>query len=110
LANMDPVQLDDYLRTVEIVAHTKSSITNRAALRKDIESARERGYAIAREEMIPGLAALGAPVFGRNRRLVGALSVSETPEIVLGKRMEKLGYELLRAAADISREMGFSPG
>ena len=110
LANMDPAELEDYLGKVELVVHTKNSMISRAALRKDIESARERGYSITREEMIPGLAALGAPVFGRNHRLVGALSVSETPEIVLGKRMEKLGYELTRAAADISREMGFSLG
>ena len=57
---------------------------------------------------LPGLAALGAPIYGRNHRLVGALSISETPEIVLSKRLEKLGYELTRAAADISREMGCS--
>ena len=110
LANMAAQELEEYLRTVELVAHTKSSITDRSKLREDIEAARERGYAITREEMIPGLAALGAPVFGRNRRLVGALSISETPEIVLGTRLEKLGYELMRAAADVSREMGYSPG
>lgn len=110
LAHMTPAELDHYLGAVELVALTKSTITNRAALRKDIEAARERGYAIAREEMIPGLAALGAAVFGRDRRLVGALSISETPETVLGKRLEKLGYELMRAAADISREMGYSFG
>lgn len=108
LANMAQEELEEYLRTVQIVALTKSSITTSAQLRAEVEDARERGYAIAREEMIPGLAALGAPVYGRNRRLVGALSISETPEIVLGERLEKLGYELLRAAADISREMGYS--
>ncbi len=108
LANLAPAELDDYLRSVELVAITRNTITDRAALRRDIEQTRERGYSIAREEMIPGLAALGAPIYGRNHRLVGALSISETPEIVLSKRLEKLGYELTRAAADISREMGCS--
>ncbi len=108
LANLAPAELDEYLRSVELVAITRNTITDRAALRRDIEQTRERGYSIAREEMIPGLAALGAPIYGRNHRLVGALSISETPEIVLSKRLEKLGYELTRAAADISREMGCS--
>jgi DNA-binding IclR family transcriptional regulator len=58
--------------------------------------------------MIPGLAALGAPVFGRNRTLMGAMSLSETPVKVLGKRLDRLSYELVRTAADISREMGYS--
>lgn len=110
LAHMLPSDLEHYFSTVDLVAHTRNTITDLAQLRKDIEAVRERGYSITREEMIPGLAALGAPVFGRDRRLEGAISISETPEIVLGKRMEKLGYDLTRAAADISREMGYSPG
>ena len=110
LANMEPAELKDYLRSVELVAPTRGTITSRAQLKTDIEETHERGYSITREEMIPGLAALGAAIFGRNRELVGAISISETPEIVLGKRMEKLGYELMRAAADISLEMGYSVG
>jgi DNA-binding IclR family transcriptional regulator len=110
LAHMAPEELENYISTVELVAHTRNTIMDPAQLRRDIESVRQRGYSITREEMIPGLAALGAPVFGRDGRLVGAISISETPEIVLGKRMEKLGYDLTRAAADISREMGYIPG
>ena len=110
LANMPPQEQKDYLRDVELVPHAKGTITDREKLKADIEDTRERGYSITRDEMIPGLAALGAPVFGRNRALMGAISISETPEIVFGKRLEKLGYELMRAAADISREMGYSVG
>lgn len=110
LANLEPARLKEYLRTVELLPYTRNTIVDRKQLRADIEKTRERGYAITREEMTPGLAALGAPIFGANRELVGAISVSETPGVVLGKRMEKLGYELMRAAADISREMGYSIG
>jgi DNA-binding IclR family transcriptional regulator len=108
LANLDAARLKEYLRDVQLQRHTRSTLVTREALRADLEATRERGYSVSREEMIPGLAALGAPVFGRNRELVGAISISETPRIVLGKRLERLGYELGRAAADISRD-GYNP-
>jgi len=110
LAHLDPAQLKDYLLSVDLVQHTRSTIMSKTQLKTELEETRERGYSITREEMIPGLAALGAPIFGRSRELIGAISISETPGVVLGKRMEKLGYELIRAAADISREMGYSVG
>jgi DNA-binding IclR family transcriptional regulator len=108
LANLEPARLKEYLRSVELQRHTRSTLTSREQLRADLEQARERGYSISREEMIPGLAALGAPVFGRNRELVGAISISNSPRVVLGKRLERFGYELTCTAADISREMGFN--
>ncbi len=107
LAYLEPAQLKEYLRDADLARHTRSTIVSREKLRADLEATRERGYSISREEMIPGLAALGAPVFGRNRELVGAISVSESPRIVLGKRLERFGDELRRTASDISREMGY---
>jgi DNA-binding IclR family transcriptional regulator len=108
LANLDPALLKEYLRTAELARHTRATIVSRDKLRADLEATRERGYSISREEMIPGLAALGAPVFGRGRELVGAISISESPRIVMGKRLERLSYELVCTAADISREMGYN--
>ena len=108
LANLEPARLKEYLRGVDLQRHTRDTIVSREALRADLEETRKRGYSISREEMIPGLAALGAPIFGRNRELVGGISISEAPRIVLGKRLERFGYELCCAASDISREMGFN--
>ena len=76
-------------------------------LLKDLNKTRERGYSIAREEMIPGVAALGAPIFRRGHELAGAISISGSPEVVLGERMEKFADELVRTAAEISRDMGY---
>jgi DNA-binding IclR family transcriptional regulator len=108
LANLEAAQLKEYLRSAELVRHTRHTIVSRERLRADLDATRERGYSISGEEMIPGLAALGAPVFSRGRALVGALSISESPRIVMGKRLERLSYELVCTAADISREMGYT--
>ncbi len=108
IAKFSPTELKAYLKNAEFVQHTRNTILSRTQLSADIKGIRQRGYAIAREEMIPGLAALGAPILGTHNRLVGAISISGAPSVVLGKRTEKLAYELVRAAASISREMGCS--
>jgi len=108
LANLEPAELRQYLGDVELRRHTQATIVSRQALRADLKQTSERGYSITREEMVPGLMALGAPIHGPNRRLVGAISISGSPHIVEGKRLEHFAYELTRTAADISREMGYN--
>jgi DNA-binding IclR family transcriptional regulator len=107
LAYLKPEELQNYLSGTELVRHTRLTIVTPEKLLKDLEKTRERGYAISLEEMIPGLAALGAPIFGRKKGLAGALSISCPPTTVAGKHMNELADELLRTAAEISQELGF---
>jgi DNA-binding IclR family transcriptional regulator len=107
LAFLEPDELREYLAGMELGRHAPATIVTPEELLKDMEKTRERGYSISGEEMIPGLTALGAPVFGRTRRVVGAISISDAPTVLGGKRTGKVAGELLRAAAEISREMGF---
>ncbi len=109
LAFLEPDELEKYLSSMPLDRHTRHTITSADKLRKDLEQTRERGYSISREEMIPGLAALGAPIFGKKRQLEGAVGISnmDTPERYAGWRMEKLADDLLRTASLISQDMGF---
>ena len=106
LAHLESKELEDYLRRVTLVRHTQTTITTRDKLRVDLDNTRERGYSIGRAEMIPGVAALGAPIFDRKHQLAGAISISQSPEVVLCRRMKSLAAELLETAFEISREMG----
>jgi IclR family transcriptional regulator, KDG regulon repressor len=107
LAYLEPGELQNYLAGATLVRHTRNTIVAPEILVQDLEKTRERGYSIGREEMIPGNAALGAPIFGRKKELVSAISISGSPKAVLGDRMEKLAHELLLAASEISQEMGY---
>jgi DNA-binding IclR family transcriptional regulator len=107
LAYLEQDKLESYLQTTELVRHTRTTIVTPEELLKDLAKTRERGYCISREEMIPGLVALGAPIFGRTRGLVGAASISGSPAVLTGKHLEKVADELLRTAAEISKEMGY---
>jgi len=55
---------------------TDATITEAAALRRDLEATRTRGYAIDEGEHQPGLRCVGAPVRDRAGRVFAALSAS----------------------------------
>jgi DNA-binding IclR family transcriptional regulator len=107
LAYLPPHELKEYLHHTKLVRHTPTTIVDLKLLRQDLEKTRERGYAINREEMIPGVAALGTPVFSGKRRLAGAISVSHSSKVLLGKRCEEFAQELLCTASEIARAMGY---
>jgi DNA-binding IclR family transcriptional regulator len=70
-----------------------------------IESGRERGYAIADEEMEPGLMAAAAPVRDAHGRIVAAVNVSG-PRFRLADRVPEMGREVMAAAAGLSSAVG----
>jgi DNA-binding IclR family transcriptional regulator len=107
LAYLEPDELQRYLRETELERHTRTTIVDLEKLLIDLKESRERGYAISSEEMIPGLAALGAPIFGKTKRLVGAISISYSPASITKKNLDKLADDLLGTAAEISQKMGY---
>jgi DNA-binding IclR family transcriptional regulator len=58
-----------------LTAFTRSTTTSRATLAAELERVRQRGYAENREEWIPGLSAIAAPVLVADR-LVAALALA----------------------------------
>jgi DNA-binding IclR family transcriptional regulator len=110
LAYLEPGELNDYLTHTQLVRHTPTTIVSPGLLARDLERTRKRGYSVGRQEMIPGVAALGAPIFTRGKMLAGAISLSGSPRAVLGLHMERLAGELLYTAYEISQEMGFIGG
>ncbi|MDL5360650.1 IclR family transcriptional regulator [Halalkalicoccus sp. NIPERK01] len=57
-------------------ARTENTITDRAALRDDLARTRERGYAVADEEYVDGLRAVGVAVSNPDGSTLGALGMS----------------------------------
>jgi len=107
LAYLEPDQLQEYLDSTELIRHAPNTVTSPDQLTRELEAARERGYAVSLEEMIPGVAALGAPIFGATRKVVAAISIAGSPSALAEGERESVASELLRSAAEISREMGY---
>lgn len=55
---------------------TENTITDPDELLEELDGVRERGYAIADEEQMIGIRAVGAPIMRSDGRVAGALSVS----------------------------------
>jgi len=79
------------------------------ALRTELDIARRRGWALDNEDFHDGVRCIGAAIFDVDGAVAGAISVSGPRVRVTDDRLESLGKAVNAAAANISRELGFSP-
>lgn len=59
-----------------ITARTSDTITDITILERQLRQVRERGYAVIRNELEPGLVAVAVPVTGPNGKVIAAMSVT----------------------------------
>jgi DNA-binding IclR family transcriptional regulator len=86
---------------------TPHSVTDPAALRRELAAVARGGIAYSREEMVPGIVAMGLPVFDAAGAPCAGLSVG-VPTVRFDKAREARVAEALRAAAaEISAAMGY---
>ncbi len=88
----------------ELPQLTPRTITDRKALRAELEHARREGWAAAVEELELGLVAVAAPVFDALGACVAAVSVSG-PSYRM--EVERAGRASVAAAAEISDCLGY---
>lgn len=105
LAWDSPTFWDEYIAAGPLEAATARTITDPAALRAEIETIRQRGYAISDEDVTEGIAALGAPIFDY-KGIRAALSVAGVRPAILGDSMDAVLEPLLDGAREISRSLG----
>ena len=74
-----------------------------------LDEVRAAGYAKALNNMIYGMAAYGAPVFGADGSLVAAVGLAMPARMLAEGRTTGLAEELLTAAAEASASMGHRP-
>jgi DNA-binding IclR family transcriptional regulator len=79
------------------------------ALRANITADHDRGYAISDEDVTPGIAAIGAPVFSHRGEVKGAVSVSGLRDPVLDPTLGVADL-VQRTAREVSRSLGYSEG
>ncbi|MEU7318051.1 IclR family transcriptional regulator [Streptomyces sp. NPDC007083] len=90
----------------ELRAMTPSSVTDVAALRKELEQVAERGFAVEESESNTDVSCVAAPVRDRSGRVVAALSVS-VPLIRWNReRGDELAELARRGAGRLSERLG----
>ncbi len=84
---------------------TDRTITDRESFMDELEKVRERGFAFDSREMEAHMECVGAPVFGADGSVAGAISVSSL--YMPTEDYEELGHLVSRKARELSRLIGF---
>jgi DNA-binding IclR family transcriptional regulator len=95
-----------YAARTGLVGHTRNSLTQVAALERELDSVRAKGIAHDNEELEIGVRCVAAGIYDDAGKLVAGLSISAPAD-----RLEAAWTDRVKATAeDISREIGFSVG
>jgi DNA-binding IclR family transcriptional regulator len=90
-----------------LAAYTERTITDAAALERELDAIRERGWADALEEREPGLNAIAAPVRASGDGLAGIVAL-QGPIPRFGRPAARKALPLLlERTTAISRELGW---
>ncbi len=109
LAYLDDRQLDQVLAPA-LERFTPSTITDPAALRRELDRVRRQGYALACEELEKGLNAVAAPVHDHTDQVVAAVSVAGPAYRIPADILPQLAAQVRQVVAQISVQLGHRPG
>ncbi|WP_049927892.1 IclR family transcriptional regulator [Halopiger goleimassiliensis] len=109
LAHLPDERIERILEEYGLSAQTDKTITDRTALREELETIRERGYAFNREESVIGVHAVGAPVRDESGTAIGAISVAGPANRLHGELMtDELPALLLGATNEVEINLAHS--
>jgi IclR family transcriptional regulator, KDG regulon repressor len=102
LLDHGPAALQTVFDGVEMTARGPNAVATVEALSARVKEAAERGYAIADEELEPGLVAVAAPIRRFDGRIVAAVNVSG-PSFRFRPHLPAAGALVARAAEELGR-------
>jgi DNA-binding IclR family transcriptional regulator len=92
----------------ELKGYTENTIRDIEELLRNLEAAREKGYAADLEEFEDGLRCVASPIRDYTRKVIGALSVSgPAHRLTDGKIQEIFSTEVARLAGELSTRLGY---
>lgn len=108
LAWADPDQIERVVATWTPKAYTRNTIVTRAALLRELEDTRRRGYAHSVNEYLEGVSSIAAPVFDT---VGGLLCILQCPGFFHGVmlREHETGRALFETVREIHAQLGGTP-
>lgn len=105
LADFQTELLEDTLRFADFEKSTPKTLTDRAALGRELVSVRKQGYALDDEEFVPGARGIAAPLCGSSGAVVAAIGISGPAVRVTETRLADLAHLVLEVAERFGRQM-----
>lgn len=105
LSGLEPDALKEFLGSLP--AYTELTITKKSQLRKELDHAREVGYAVAVDELEVGLTAVAAPIRNAHGDVIASMSVSGPTLRLDQSRVDEVTELLVEAAQEVSHRLGW---
>ncbi|GAA3774111.1 IclR family transcriptional regulator [Microbacterium kribbense] len=106
LAGQPDTALDAFLASASLDRMTPYTITDPARLREEVDTVRDRGYALCAQEQEEGLSSVSVPVRGHSGRVIAALTVAAPSQRIDVRSIPDLRDRLLAEATAISVQLG----
>jgi IclR family acetate operon transcriptional repressor len=109
LAHLPAERVGAIIRKTGLESFTSKTLADPAALARDLEEIRARGWSLDDEERHPGMRCVAAAVFNEFGEPVGGISVSGPVVRVTPERVAGIGPLVRDAAAELTRMIGGLP-
>jgi DNA-binding IclR family transcriptional regulator len=90
-----------------LVRHTETTVTETGALRIQLQTIKEQGFAIDEEEYNRGVRCVGAPIHNHLCKVVAAVSVTGPSIRMTYNKIHELIPHVKETALNISRQLGY---
>jgi DNA-binding IclR family transcriptional regulator len=107
LAFLDYDEQMRIIKGMQFQRFTPNTITDRAALLRNLEEVRRRGYSVDDIEHEEGVRCVGAPIYNNKGRVCASLSISGPASRITTERIEDFGRKAIATAQEISRRLGY---
>jgi DNA-binding IclR family transcriptional regulator len=108
LAWEPPTEWQAYVERRDLEPMTQRSPVTREALIAELERSLEDGYVVSDEDVTPGIASLGAPVFDYTGHVRAAISIGGMRKFLLEDIRDEAVGLLVNGAREISTALGYA--
>ncbi len=108
LAEMLPEEVERLMAS-NLEKYTSQTIVSASVMAKELLAVSKNGYAVNREELIPGYSVLAAAVLNREGRVAGAISATLSSMHLEDDKETRYATLVRQAANQTSRQLGYHP-
>jgi len=108
MAYLPEPEQKDLFSEIKLTKRAPNTITNKKALRDELDDVADAGFAVNDEELAPELHSISAPVRNEAREVVAAVNMAAHSSMIsLEELVDALGPHLVSTADRISARLGF---
>jgi DNA-binding IclR family transcriptional regulator len=109
LSGYNDHELHRFVARAGLPARTPNTITTLDHLRAEVAGIRELGYALDREENVPGVTCVAAPILDSTHKINYGISISTLTIEHTREQLEAMAPAVIGTAAQISAALGYTP-